>query len=89
MMPSPFAVNQGPRFCSTPLWSSCVQSLNPILIFAPYTFAISDCVFILCCLCSLIRLQEKVLLARSIELCLVDNQWSSEVTVAGVRIASD
>ena len=36
-----------------------IEFLNPYFDSASYTSAISDCVFILSCLCSSIRLQEK------------------------------
>jgi hypothetical protein len=73
-----------------------IVAISPFMFRAwtPYssllhTSAISDCVFILSCLCSSIRLQGKAFLARSIELCLVDNHQSSNVAVVDVQIATD
>jgi hypothetical protein len=52
-------------------------------MFASFTSAIFDCVFTIFLLVFSIRLQGKAFVARSIKLCLVDNQRSSGVMVAG------
>ena len=93
-MSSPFAVNHGPRSCSTPLAvaispfviRACIE-LYFILCFI--TSAISDCEFTLSCLCSSVRLQKKPSWRGQSSCALLINQWSSGVTVAGLRIVSD
>jgi hypothetical protein len=87
---SPFDVNQGPHSYSSPLWWLILLWSE----LAPHT-----------CLCIHIRnfrlraysfllvfFDSHAILAfleRPIKLCLVDNQWSSGVRVAGVWIMSD
>jgi hypothetical protein len=58
-------------------------SAQTLLIFVSFTSAIFDCVFTIFFLVFSSRLQGKAFVVRSIKLCLVDNQQSSGVTVAG------
>jgi hypothetical protein len=71
-----FCCESGPRSCSSPVWQLVLfwSELEPHACLCFYTSAISDCALIRSYLCSLIRLQGKAFLERSIELCLVDNQ---------------
>jgi hypothetical protein len=80
-------------FCCDPRPCSCIfstvstspfeSSAQTPLIFASFISAIFDCVFNIFLLVFSIHLQGKAFMARSIKLCLVDNQLSSGVTVAG------
>ena len=91
MTSSSFTVNQGLvlvlHHCD--YQSFCDQSLNLIFIFNSQTFAISDLRVYLFWLVFFDSLAGKAFLARSIELCSVDNQQSSSVMVGGLQIISD
>ena len=82
---SPFAVNQGPRSCSSPLWrlvllwSEIEHHIHPCFIYI-CNFRLRVYTFLLVFFDSL---AGKAFSARSIKLCLVDNQRSYGVAVAG------
>ena len=88
---SSFAVNQSRCSCYSPLWRLVLlwSEFEPHLDFC----FIHICNFRLCVYPFLLvffdSLAGKAFLARSIELCLVDNKRSSHVIVAGLWIASD
>ena len=88
---SPFTVIQGPRSCisSTVSISPFESSARTPLIFASFTSAISDCVFTVLLLVFSIRLQGKPSWRGQSSCCLVDNQRSSGVAVARIRIVTD
>jgi hypothetical protein len=81
--PSPFVVIQGPCSCisSTMSTSTFKSSAQTPLIFASFM----SCLLTIFLLVFSIRLQREAFVARSIKLCLVDNQRSSGVMVAGSK----
>ena len=84
-MTSPFTLIQGPHSCSSPLWwlvllwSDLEYHIHPCFIYI-CNFRLRVYTFLLVFFDSL---AGKAFLARSIKLCLVDNQRSSGVVVAG------
>ena len=88
---SPFTVIQGSHSCSTPLWRLVLLCLK----LEPHIHLcfINICNFRLRVYALLLvffdSLTEKAFLARSIKLCLVENQQSSGIMFAGLRIVSD
>jgi hypothetical protein len=82
---NPFTVIQGPCSWSPPLcrlvlWNRVLEPSIVIRIIHICNFRLRVFTFLLVRFDSL---AGKAFLARSIKLCLVDNQWSSGVTVAG------
>ena len=85
MVTNPFTVIQRPRSWSPPLcrlvlWNRVLEPSLNIRVIRICNFRLRVYTFLLVFFDSL---AGKAFLARSIKLCLVDNQWSSGVMVAG------